>query len=325
MVAMGIVYERYKDRKNVQMHKFNIGSGRVYDCDSDGIIPDLLTPELTVRDNILLYGGSVVPYDGNKGTFDWVLDDEFVADVKEMWEICRTNPGLWNVQIGTFRFMLFEMHCEDLAELEFSAEKKRAEELMKSRRLKFVWSQSLVKALCKDGLLIKVSDDEETVRYMFKNEQVKRCLTTAGTVLELMVLFYARDAKEKDGTAKFSDAVNGVFIDWDAELHGIDDRIKDTENEVDVILMKGLVPIFISCKNGYVDENELYKLSTIAAKFGGPNAKKALITTYFGHEEDPGYMHFVQRAKDMNIQLIDGVHEFSNEKFAKRIKNINCN
>ncbi len=324
LVAMGIVYEKYKNVKNVQMHKFNIASGKVYDCDSDGILPDAQPPELTVRDNIMLYGGSVVPYDGNKGTPDWFFDDEFVSDVKTMWEICRDNPGLWNVQIGTFKFMS-ENSAEGITALEFAADKNRTEEQMKKRKLKYVWNKWIVKRLCSAGFLIKMSDDDVAVHYMFKNEQVKRCLTKAGTVLELTVLLHAFDAKEKDGSKRFSDAVSDVFIDWDAELHEIDDEIKDTENEVDIILMKGLIPIFISCKNGYVDENELYKLNTVAAKFGGPNAKKALVTTYFGNEEDPGYKHFVQRTIDMKIQLIAGVHEFSEEKFAKRIKNINCN
>lgn len=86
--------------------------------------------------------------------------------------------------------------------------------------------------------------------------------------------------------------------------------------------MKGLVPIFISCKNGYVDETELYKLNTVAERFGGPYAQKVLVATYFGKNTVDGHKYFVQRAKDMRIQLIENVHELSEEAFSKKIKNI---
>lgn len=94
--------------------------------------------------------------------------------------------------------------------------------------------------------------------------------------------YFAKAAKDKDGAPKYNDIVNGAYIDWDSTIHDITDEEKDTENEIDVILMRGLVPIFISCKNGYVDENELYKLNSVAEKFGGPYVQKVLIATYFG-------------------------------------------
>lgn len=103
---------------------------------------------------------------------------------------------------------------------------------------------------------------------------------------------------------------------------GITDDEKDTEHEIDVILMKGLVPIFISCKNGYVDGTELYKLNTVAERFGGPYAQKVLIATYFGKSTVEGHKYFVQIAKGMKVQLIENVHELSDETFAKKIKNI---
>lgn len=60
------------------------------------------------------------------------------------------------------------------------------------------------------------------------------------------------------------------------------DEEKDTENEIDVVLMKGLTLIFISCKNGQVDDDELYKLESVTNRFGGLYAKKVLIATYLG-------------------------------------------
>lgn len=321
LVAMGVVFERYRSSGKIQMHRFNIRTGMLYDCDSDGLLPNIEQPKLTVSDNIMLYGGSIVSYNGDKGTYNWVFDDDFESDLKNMWDICKVNPGLWNSQIGTFSFIAESAHLEN-GELEVSADKTYVEELMKNQKYKFTWVPGIVKAFTKRGLITDVVDSIDVISFSFKNEQVKLCLTKEGTLLELMVLLYAKSAKEKDGTPKFDDAVNGAYIDWDSTLHDITDDEKDTENEIDVVLMKGLVPIFISCKNGYVDETELYKLNTVAEKFGGPYAQKVLVATYFGKNTVDGHKYFVQRAKDMRIQLIENVHELSEDAFSKKIKNI---
>ena len=94
-----------------------------------------------------------------------------------------------------------------------------------------------------------------------------------------------------------------------------------TLHEIDVILMKGMIPVFVSCKNGNVEEDELYKLDTVASRFGGTYAKKVLIATKLG-KKPGGVEHFKQRARDMKIHLIDGVHEFDDARFQKMIRNL---
>ena len=180
----------------------------------------------------------------------------------------------------------------------------------------------LIRALCKNKLITNYYDDEEIVSFEFKNEPIKNCLTKAGTLLELVVSLHASDACDATGMKKYNDVATGVYIDWDASIHDIKDEEKDTENEIDVMLMRGVVPIFISCKNGYFDETELYKLNTVAERFGGPYSRKVLVSTYYGNNSIEGHKYFVQRAKDMNIQLIEDVHNLSNNEFKRKIKNI---
>ena len=105
LVAMGIVYERYREKKSIQMHRFNIRTGTIHDCDSDGVLPEFTPLKLTVKDNIMIYGGDIVSFNGSKGTYDWNFDDEFELDIRVMWDICKNNPGLWNTQIGTFAYI----------------------------------------------------------------------------------------------------------------------------------------------------------------------------------------------------------------------------
>ena len=119
----------------------------------------------------------------------------------------------------------------------------------------------------------------------------------------MKVFLSALEAQENDGSKTYSDAMNGVYIDWDGEISAQQDGY-DTRNEIDVIMMHGMVPVFVSCKNGYIDKEELYKLNTVATRFGGKYAKKVLIATSLNDSDSSNY--FRQRAEDMGIRLVEG-------------------
>ena len=80
-----------------------------------------------------------------------------------------------------------------------------------------------------------------------------------------------------DDERVYNDALSGVWLDWD----GIPQTsfVPDVYNEVDVLLMHGATPVFISCKSGMMEVDELYKLFTVASRFGDKYARMALVTT----------------------------------------------
>lgn len=235
-----------------------------------------------------------------------------------MWSICRTNPGLWNAQLNVLK--AFEA-CMVEPSLNVMVNISTIQEHLKYVGVKYVSIKGLLRALDQKHLIYSYADDGQNISFTYKNEQVKKCLTKAGTVLELKVLIAANSLLNKDGTVFYTDSMNGVYIDWDGNLHNLIDEEKDTENEIDVVLMKGLTPIFISCKNGQVDDDELYKLESVTNRFGGLYAKKVLIATYLG-KKTKSMEYFKQRAKDMKINLIDGVHQLSDEQFLKMVKHL---
>ena len=119
------------------------------------------------------------------------------------------------------------------------------------------------------------------VSFDFKNNNVKRCLTKSGTLLEFYVTLGALKMKDEKGEYIYNDVMTGVQIDWP---HDGNNEI-DIENEIDVILTRDLVPVFISCKNGAFTSEELYKFSVVAARFGGEYVKKVLVTPYINKKE----------------------------------------
>lgn len=303
LVAVGIVSERYKE-KNIQMHRFNIRNNTIIDCDEDGnTILEGKAPVLSVEENIRVYGGDVVYEENRKGTtYRWDMTPDFITDIHAMWDICRADPYGWNSQIGVFA--IAEQLCgADDEELTITVPVAELKDRLDNVCGKLVDLWKIIKPLMQSGLLKKYKCDDDVLSVKFKNKQVKYCLTVAGQALEMKVFLAALDAREKDGSKTYNDVMNGVFIDWDGDI-GADRQSYDTENEIDVVMMHGMVPVFVSCKNGYIDKDELYKLNAVATRFGGKYAKKVLIATSLDDSDSSN--HIRQRAEDMGIRLVEG-------------------
>lgn len=291
LVAVGIVYHRYRDR-GIQMHRLNLRSNMLYDCDCDGVvIPIKHLPVLSTEEIVSLWGGKVIYEDERAATtrcWDW--GDEFQEDIRAMWRICRKNVRDWNAQMDTFAFT------------DTVSPTRIVDELLK-------------------GGLITAMEQSDTLKVCYKNEQIRKCLTKAGQVLELYITLLAMQAEDKNGDPVYNDVCTGVFIDWDGGEP--DSEEVKTENEIDVIMMHGLIPVFVSCKNGNVDMDELYKLNTVAERFGGRYAKKVLIANALGADSLFTY-HLRQRAKDMKITLIENIQYLSEKEIQAKIEKLWC-
>ena len=281
--------------------------------------PHHVFPDLTVEQNVILHGGCIVSADQREsGTFQWDFNEEFIHDTEAMWRISSVNPGIWNYQLTMLdKMQEFAFFSPDGLEMRVNIS-TAAERHINTRSL-YLYPDGVFCQLEREGLLTALENDDVHFYLCFKNEQVKRCLTKAGTILELKTYLIATSLTEQDGSARYNDVMTGVFIDWDGVVHEQSESAVDTENEIDLVLMRGLVPVFVSCKNGAVGEAELYKLNTVASRFGGACARKLLIGTTLG-KSDRGKQYFLQRAKDMKIQVLDGVHTLSDEQFRKKLK-----
>jgi hypothetical protein len=89
-------------------------------------------------------------------------------------------------------------------------------------------------------------------------------------------------------------------------------------NEIDRLLMHGAVPVFVSCKLGGVPKEALYEVDTVAARFGGTYAVRALVCSRLSGSES-ARKAIRQRARDMGILLIEGVDGLSREDLARKL------
>ncbi len=305
-LALGIVFERYPD-KAIQIHRLNLRRGCVYDCDMDGQTIEHEMPMLSAEENIRIYGGDVVygSVEQESMTYRWEMTEEFCADVERMWAFCSKDVRLWNTQIGVLE-AIKKVGTASPDGLTIVANRGAVEHELKRNGAKYVMIRGCIQYLLTNGLLTAFAEEETVLTVSFKNLQVKRCLVTMGQVLEMKVFLTASRLCDEDGTPVYNDALNGVVIDWDGVVHERGDDVKDTKNEIDVLLMHGTIPVFVSCKNGVVSADELYKLETVATRFGAQYAKMVLIATALP-EKGFDAASFRQRAADMNIRLIEGV------------------
>lgn len=91
-----------------------------------------------------------------------------------------------------------------------------------------------------------------------------------------------------------------------------------TTNELDVFVIRGVTPYFISCKNGEVRNDSLYELQSFADQFGVQHVKKALISTYVT-PSSASRAHLALRAKNMGIRFVGQVHTMDEEDFCNAL------
>jgi len=311
LVAMGIVSERYSARE-IQMQRFNLRGGTVIDCDLDGqVLREMEMPQLSVEENIQFYGGQVLY--GGETTYRWNMTQEFMEDIAVIWDICCADVRRWNALISVFA-TAERLDASFDTPLRITVQTELLGKSLWYADDDYVMESGIAQMLQMTGMLTRCECDDTTLTLEFKDQQIKRVLTKAGTILELAVYLAGLLARDGDEPT-YNDVMTGVSISWDGEQPG---EAVDIRNEIDVLLMRGVVPVFISCKNGTVEIDELYKLSAVANQFGGSYGKKVLVATALdtmGIREE----YVRARAEDMDIRILDDVHT---KKFSELVKTV---
>ncbi len=310
LVAGGMIAQKYPEQ--VKLQRFHLESGTIHERDTDGWTRRTAALEVTAEENALLYGGRLV-YDGERAgaTYPWEFTADFCRDIRKLWKVCSRNPKGWNLHLSILD-KLDSMYPLENQWLIVPMEEARTQIKKRDAREKDFFR--LLEELAEEDLLLGYSQDKEVFSFCYKDHQVRRCLTKAGQILELMIAAEAMIA-QMDGQPVYHDVATGVYLDWDGRLA---EYGADTSNEVDVLLMKGAIPVFISCKNGRVETEELYKLNTVARRFGGKYAKQVLVASELDKMGVKAH-HLRRRAKDMGIRILEDVDRMTPYELQKEI------
>ncbi len=172
----------------------------------------------------------------------------------------------------------------------------------------------IMNGLEKAGALthFEYSRSENRVEFRYANAEIANLLVNEGVWLELIVYLTVKSID------LFTDSETGVKFIWDIPDGGksISNLLSDNtpRNEVDVMTVRGIKPIFISCKTRAPINEDLNELYAIREHFGGEHARAALATTKYVGRETPIY----ERARAMDIEIIHE-RDFENNTAANKL------
>lgn len=162
-------------------------------------------------------------------------------------------------------------------------------------------NSEIMLALEKAGAVenLEINRKNDTLKFRYMSRDIAVLLVNEGIWLELAVYLAGKSSPE------FSDVQTGVKFVWDIpQKNNPLGRIlseNTPRNEVDVILTRGVRPVFISCKTRLPANEDLNELYTIKQKFGGGLALAVLATTKRVEKNLPVY----ERAQEMGIEILD--------------------
>lgn len=248
----------------------------------------------TANDFITLAGGSAL----RRGHF---FSDDFNASmygtILEIWDIFFYNQKAWSKNA---------MFFQQISKPEVS---KNFVDTLTNMKIDSQRSASCVphimKKLSDIGVITNLEFYAKRVKFEYKNDLFRRWLSDIGIWLELYTYIQAKN------TGFFDFAQVSVIVDWDAKTPDS----ANTINEIDVILTKGLIPIFISCKVGLPSTNALNELFVLTERFGGAYAKAVLVTASNFSAQSP---RVYQRAIDLGINVIQR-EDIENGRLAKKL------
>ena len=143
------------------------------------------------------------------------------------------------------------------------------------------------------------SKKNNRLNFRYASPEIANLLVNEGVWLELIIYFSVKNADI------FTDSDTGVKFIWDIPDGGksLGSLLSGStpRNEVDVVAVRSIKPIFISCKTRAPINEDLNELYAIREHFGGEHACAALATTKYVDRESPVY----ERAKAMKIEIID--------------------
>ena len=162
-------------------------------------------------------------------------------------------------------------------------------------------------ALEEAGLILQLQHTDESISFRFPDERVRFWLRDVGAVLELQVFRACRAA------GCFDDVVLSAVVNWQSGKINRD----SVTNEIDVMAVQGIQPVFISCKTSEVHTDALNELAILRDRFGGKFARAILVTSgVTGKTREP----VRRRADKLGIELVEW-EDMSLESLINRLRN----
>ena len=150
----------------------------------------------------------------------------------------------------------------------------------------------LFRALAEAGLIRDFDMTDDALSFSFPSETVRFWLRDVGSVLELQVY---RACLAADC---FDDVVLSAVVNWE----GGRDQRSGVTNEIDVMAVRGIQPVFISCKTCEIRTEALNELAILRDRFGGKGSRAIIVTSAAATRSRTPMR---RRAAELEIEVIE--------------------
>lgn len=233
---------------------------------------------LDARSCFLMAGGTLLP-----GREDNEILKGKLEDIDALFAIFRKYRRNWRRQIGYIQAISSSepgvLHAEGPKTVRVDHGQATADEEM-------------LQELAGAGLVRQLQISQDRVSFVFPDETVRFWLRDIGSVLELQVYRACLAA------GCFDDVVLSAVVNWE----GGQTQRNAVTNEIDVMAVQGVRPIFISCKTSEIRTEALNELAVLRDRFGG-RGSRAIIVTSAPASKNRALMRM--RAAELNIEVIE--------------------
>lgn len=274
----------YSRRKNTFFEINNASFAR-------GVVPNI---KLDVESSLLMAGGTLLP-----GRADNAELESRIEQIDSLFAIYGKFRRIWNRQISWFQ----KVSSSEPGVLDVSGPLTEH-----TGNGNVTVEQSLFTALAQSKLILDLEITEDSICFRFPDETVRFWLRDVGAVLELQLWRACKAA------GCFDDVVLSAIVNWqDGSI-----RSDSVTNEIDVMAVQELSPVFISCKACEVHTEALNELTILRERFGGKYSRAILATSGIAGSRNRASVR--NRAAKLGIELIEW-EDLSLDRLIARLRN----
>ena len=233
---------------------------------------------LNAESCFLMAGGTLLP-----GREDNAALMNRLEDIDRLFAVYADYRRVWNRQIS---------YIQKLSSSEAGVLDARGPLSLKAGNKNVTADRGLFRELEREGLILDLELGKEEIAFRFPDESTRFWLRDIGAVLELQVFRACLEA------GVFDDVVLSAVVNW----QGGQSQRDSVTNEIDVVAVRGIQPVFISCKTCEIRTEALNELAILRDRFGGKGSR-AIIATSAMATKSRSPMR--KRAAELDIEVIE--------------------
>ncbi len=214
------------------------------------------TVRLDAASCFLMAGGEL-----NPGREDNRVLRDYVPLLDRLYQVYTRFRTVWNRQIACIQ------RVSSAAEGDLTAAGSR---LVKADHGMVPIDTALLQALAEAELIRDLVITPGDFRFTFADAVVRFWLRDMGSALELYVW------RTCVASGWFDDVVLSAVVDWHSGRGKGGDAVT---NEIDVMAVRGVQPVFISCKTCEIRTEALNELAVLRDRFGGKYARAVIVSS----------------------------------------------